>query len=387
MSTAPDVKGQFNPRTDPHIPTDFFSKVSGILVPGTNISITPNPVTSKITIASSGGGIPSTRTISAGTGLTGGGDLSADRTLAFDTTWGDIRYAQLGVLNAFSVRPTFNGNIPWDSGNLASPISTNQIREKLTADRTYYVRTDGNDSNTGLANTSGGAFLTGQAALNVAATIDFNGYTVTIQFGNGTYAGAMTIPRMVGQSLASKLVLRGDPTTPSNVVFSYSVGFNSAIVCGAGASARVDGIKFTGTSNTFFLLARDGGLLEFQNTEFGGSAWYQIYLTMDGIVRPVGNYTISAGAVAHIGLENGGRFDATGDGGGATITLTGTPDFSGFAFLAATVGSIAVFNQPTFIGSATGPRYLVDSTSHIQTYGGGATYLPGNSAGSGANYS
>lgn len=36
---------------------------------------------------------PVTRSITAGTGLTGGGNLSADRTLAFDATWGDARYA------------------------------------------------------------------------------------------------------------------------------------------------------------------------------------------------------------------------------------------------------------------------------------------------------
>lgn len=36
---------------------------------------------------------PITRAINAGTGLTGGGTLSIDRTLAFDTAWGDARYA------------------------------------------------------------------------------------------------------------------------------------------------------------------------------------------------------------------------------------------------------------------------------------------------------
>ena len=37
--------------------------------------------------------VPTTRSVNAGTGLTGGGNLSSDVTLAFDTTWGDIRYA------------------------------------------------------------------------------------------------------------------------------------------------------------------------------------------------------------------------------------------------------------------------------------------------------
>jgi len=37
--------------------------------------------------------VPTTRSINAGTGLTGGGNLSSDITIAFDTTWGDNRYA------------------------------------------------------------------------------------------------------------------------------------------------------------------------------------------------------------------------------------------------------------------------------------------------------
>lgn len=36
------------------------------------------------------------RLVSTGTGLTGGGNLTANRTLAFDTTWGDARYALSG---------------------------------------------------------------------------------------------------------------------------------------------------------------------------------------------------------------------------------------------------------------------------------------------------
>jgi hypothetical protein len=41
-------------------------------------------------VVSAGGGVPQTRTITAGTGLTGGGDLSGNRALALITDWGSI---------------------------------------------------------------------------------------------------------------------------------------------------------------------------------------------------------------------------------------------------------------------------------------------------------
>lgn len=70
--------------------------------------------------------------------------------------------------------------------------STLARRESLTANRTYYVRTDGNDSNTGLTNTSGGAFLTIQKALNVVlGKLDLSGFNVTAQVAAGAYTSAI----------------------------------------------------------------------------------------------------------------------------------------------------------------------------------------------------
>ncbi|MBP6582593.1 MAG: hypothetical protein KA204_03850, partial [Chromatiaceae bacterium] len=65
------------------------------------------------------------------------------------------------------------------------------VSEKLTAARTYYVRTDGNDANTGLANTSGGAFLTIQKAIDVARSFDLSLYNITIAVGAGTFVEAL----------------------------------------------------------------------------------------------------------------------------------------------------------------------------------------------------
>ena len=105
------------------------------------------------------------------------------------------------------------------TGIVALPLTPK--RELLTANRTYYIRTDGSDSNTGLANTSGGAFLTIQKAIDVVAgTLDLGGHAVTIQVADGTYTGAVTLKEVVGYSAPGCLVIQGNNATPANVVIS-----------------------------------------------------------------------------------------------------------------------------------------------------------------------
>ena len=94
-------------------------------------------------------------------------------------------------------------------------------RELLIADRTYYVRTDGNDSNNGLANDSSNAFLTLQKAADVVNNdLDLQGYKVTVQVADGTYApsiyGEATM-RFENVTTGDVLVL-GNAGAPENVI-------------------------------------------------------------------------------------------------------------------------------------------------------------------------
>lgn len=259
------------------------------------------------------------------------------------------------------------------TAKLLTDIEAN-TRERLTADRTYYVRTDGNDSNTGLANTSGGAFLTIQKALDVVAqNIDLAGHNITISVADGTYTGAnaVSVP-WVGKGTVT---VTGNNTTPANCVLSITAA--PCFSVSGGAALYVSGFKFVTTSGAS-LVAYDAGLLILTNNVEFGSCTIAMQAYRCGIIRVYGaaNYTISASSTYHIYVSFEG---VVSFGTGQTTTLTGTPAFGEFAH-AESLGVIA-HSSNTFSGSATGTRYGVYTNSVINTNGGGANYFPGNAVG------
>lgn len=244
------------------------------------------------------------------------------------------------------------------------------IRERLTADRTYYVRTNGNDANTGLANTSGGAFLTLQKALDVAAALDLNGFNVAIQVGDGTYTdGGVVSSPWVGKGTVT---LQGNAGTPGNVIVNPA---GNAVTVDNGGRLAVKDMELRSTG-AGCLLATRGGLIQFQNLRFGAaSSGRHIAALSSSFIEATGNYAIVGSAQRHL-VADGGDIDISG----RTVTLTGTPAFSQYFAVGESARIQAV--GCTFSGSATGVRYIALACGVIHTNGGGASYLPGNSAGS-----
>lgn len=250
-------------------------------------------------------------------------------------------------------------------------------REVLTANRTYYVRTDGSDANYGLANTSAAAFATIQKAIDVAAALDLATYSVTIQVGAGTWTAGNTLKSYVGEG---PIILLGDETTPANVTINPTLAncFNADGVRGLW---EIRGFKFTTTSaGAAFSFVNVSA--KFRSCEFGAMAGGSPHMIVRGkaFVVSNGSYAISGGAKSHIDLQQAGIFLF---GGGTTVTLSSVPAFDS-AFVTAKQASLVQASGVTFSGSATGARYGLSSNSVVDTGGAGATYLPGNTAGSAA---
>jgi hypothetical protein len=240
------------------------------------------------------------------------------------------------------------------------------LREKLYADRTYYVRTDGNDNNTGLASTAGGAFLTIQHAVDVIkASLDFNGYNVVIQVADGTYAaGAFISKPHVG---AGSLYITGNVAAPANcIINATSTGFTVE------QSAVVDIRGFTVSSSAGDgISAQTGGFMSVGPMRFGNCLASHIVAGSMGNVYLTSSYEAFGGGNSHWHVGSPGQiFTAV-----ITLTVTGNPSFISY-FAGAAEGTITV-KDCTINGTAVGARYLAHKNGVIDTHPAYNPALPG----------
>lgn len=282
---------------------------------------------------------------------------------------------------------TAAGLVP-DKTNQAQVLSAIQTlgRIKLTSDLQLYVSPSGSDSNTGLS--SGSPFQTIQHAWNVIAQVyDGGGYQAYMNLHDGTYtSGLYTVYPAVGFNAVH---IVGNTGTPSNVLISVTNSPGISFSLPGVPAAYVSGVKITATGTAgpsdlgdqgYGLVARDIMLVEFTNVEFGACSVNHIWAGRGGCVHVAGSYKISGSSLSHYACGNGGMLFAT-PASASTVTITGTPAFATSFAYANIFGNMQTTNL-TFSGSATGTRYISSLLSSIATNGAGASYFPGNSAGS-----
>lgn len=252
-------------------------------------------------------------------------------------------------------------------GTLAT--QNGSVRERLAANRIYYVRPDGSDSNTGLVNSAGGAFLTIQFAINAAAELDTWIYDVTIQIADGTWTENLVLKTTIG---SGRVIIKGNTSTPANVHLSVASGEGIYAESVLGRY-RVQDLKLT--SATFGMYGNGSPTyIEVQNVQFGVCGGGHMVSLSGAYINIIGSYAIVGASPLHIQAS----FGTVRLLSGITVTITGTPAFSN-AWAVVNRGGLLTAFSITFSGSATGVRYLATSNGVVFTLGAATTYFPGNS--------
>jgi hypothetical protein len=267
------------------------------------------------------------------------------------------------------------------------------ITPDVTGDITYYVRTDGSDSNTGLADTAGGAFLTIQKAVDVVQALDFGFHPtaqVTIQLANGTYDAQAPLRLGPLRAFEGTIVggtprvlsveIRGDPTTPSNVVITNTAdAFNQRTIGVSGAGWRLNGVQINarGSFGSGIEMVRGGDMT------MGSCAYNHEGTNGTHIVCQSGSQ-LKWQTDATLAIAGGGRrfllaLGAFVDNPGGATTISGTPTFS-TAFVHVAFGSVVIWAPDSISGDITGKPYLVDFDGVLDLLGQAAQSLPTGTA-------
>jgi hypothetical protein len=275
-----------------------------------------------------------------------------------------------GMIALYPGAPFINYKLPQLSPSGAG-------RTALSGNTTYYVSTTGSDS---AAGTSGAPWATRQHAVNyLQANVDLAGYAVTIQTVDGSYTDSVIVNGpLTGQTGAASLIFNGDSGTPANVSISTT---SHCFYAADGAAFTVQNMEMASSAGNCLYAALGAHILRGPGLIFGGAAAGNHMATVaNATIDGNSTYTISGSALAHWSANDTSYIGAFS----GTITLTGTPAFGTAFALAADTSTIACYGN-TFSGSATGAYFNTASNAVINTNGGGATYLPGNSTGIGTN--
>ena len=301
---------------------------------------------------------------------------------------GATEIGRFGNLNGFLTYTTDTyGMAMGDSDQYMTYDQTNGLkiygalvsdREILTADRTYYVATTGDDGNDGLA--VGTPFLTIQHAIDIASTlIDARNFAVTIQIADGTYNNSgIILKNVLG---ASRVNLTGNTTTYDNVVIHRNAaGGITGIIEAVGLSTvyHTQGFKLsTDQAGVWGFNVSLHTVLYFSKVNFGDGMTVHIGVREGSTVIEEDSYEITGDCGIHITVRGNSRITTSQS---VTVTLTGTPAFS-TVFLQVYGASIYDISSGiiNYSGAATGTRYFGSELSLIATSG---DTLPGDAAGS-----
>ena len=266
------------------------------------------------------------RTISVGTGLTGGGNLTANRTISFDTQWGDNRYVNRTgdtmtgslTVNVDHSHVLFQrgGSTQWavelNSDN-AYRITERDVATRLSIAKGGATTINGNASITGTFSVSSTATITGALTLGVQATATTHGVRAdrTLTAGDGlTGGGNLTANRTFTLGTPSTITasttnsVTADSHTHAISLTKEDIGLGSVENFGLSTKAEAE----AGTVNNKYMtpLRTKEAIDVLQAIKTVNGKTGTVVLTPDDVGSPPTGRTITAGT----GLTGGGTLAA-----------------------------------------------------------------------------
>lgn len=309
--------------------------------------------------------------------------------IPFATLYSNLLSAQ--TANTVLAGPTSGGvATPTFRPLVAADIPGTVVRERLLADRTYYVRTDGSDANcsgqVNAADPGSGtvpracAFLTIQKSVNnTCSALDVNGFTVFTQLQvTITFTENVSFCNYTGDATSTQTnpTILGDPANAANyVVTAKTVASGGTGTAFVGVNARpwtINGLTVN-AADTSCIEADIGATIYIKTIRFG-SCNVGVQSIYQAKIEFLADYSIVAGSNTQQLAAAGGQILAQP---GHTVTISGTPALGTFASCAS--GGAFLTKGTTYSGT-TGVtvRWNFDPTCLVDT-GGTAfdTFFPG----------
>lgn len=334
-------------------------------------------------------------TLTAGAGLTGGGDISASRSFAVGAGQGITVNADDVALNvngltqdtAPDVLADFFLSYDTSAGVHKKILLTTVVRDRLTANRTYYLNAStGNDSNDGSV---GSPKLTMNAMWDfIADKLDLNGFRVDVMMTGAFTAGLTTSKGLVGDNGLSAVRFLGSLAPNSTVTITIATpGVITWNAHGRSANDPIvlvtlgtlptgltnNGVVFVSASglgaNSFQVSATPGGAVINTTGAQSGTHFAYAYTAPTVTVTTAGDcVSIGASAFGRTAVTFGGiKFVSTGANG---INISGP---CGVA--------IGVLGYPVEFGACLQTHYITNHSgaqaylgTHCRVSGGAGTH-------------
>ncbi|MDB5531525.1 MAG: hypothetical protein JWR51_4628 [Devosia sp.] len=346
--------------TSGSLPTNFATGTDYFVLTASSTLITVSATNGGSAIVAGSAGSGTQTVLQAGTHY-----LSRAGSLPTGVTAGTTYYVLSSGLtsNAFQFSTSIGGAAVNTSGSVTgSPV---------------YGAYTGNDANDGVS----GPVLTIQRAWDfICDSVDLGGKVATVKMADGVYAGGVSSSKaVVGGSGPNSVIFEGNTTYDDAVVISTNNAACFEIGGGVGGNfqAKVRYLKMqTATGGNCLNIFGGACYLQFENVVFGVSAGYHIFAGHSAFIIATGGYRVTGNAQFHLITQTAGQIAIHGQ----TVTTPGALTFT--IFLLAQLGGQIFVASCVFAGTAiSGQRYNAQTNGIIDAGGGGANFVPGNSAG------